>query len=278
MEHGCGPGHTRQPTRETTERRCVMMQGVNAVKRRSSDAAPLHGGHRRCRRRSWRHVNQPRLKRCVWHGRVVFVVRLFRHGPSPQGPRERAWVRTVSRTSYVGLCRRPRGNRRRCLRASDANQSSTACSSSQRSVTARDAHSAEACRRQALFMAKPSNEPSRTERASVVLGLRAWTQLLKAVQDGHVAGLQVRRASWREEAQHDVRGKWPSWRPRWSRWRGCWPCSREGSMLVLLLLSVQHVVQMWQRARRIVVVVVAQPFSDVTTASVLQQEGCLAGT
>ena len=28
---------------------------------------------------------------------------------------------------------------------------------------------------------------------------------LEAVEDGHVAGLQVRRASWWDEAQHDVR-------------------------------------------------------------------------
>ena len=28
---------------------------------------------------------------------------------------------------------------------------------------------------------------------------------LEAAEDGHVAGLQVRRASWREEAQHDLR-------------------------------------------------------------------------
>ena len=47
-----------------------------------------------------------------------------------------------------------------------------------RSVTARDAHSAEDWRRHALFMAKPSKEPSRTERASVVLAC-AWMQLLK---------------------------------------------------------------------------------------------------
>ena len=34
-------------------------------------------------RRSWRHVNQLRLKRCwrVWHGRVVIVVRRLCHGP-----------------------------------------------------------------------------------------------------------------------------------------------------------------------------------------------------
>ena len=28
---------------------------------------------------------------------------------------------------------------------------------------------------------------------------------LEAAEDGHVTGLQVRRASWRDEAQHDVR-------------------------------------------------------------------------
>ena len=32
---------------------------------------------------------------------------------------------------------------------------------------------------------------------------------LEAAEDGHVAGLQVRRASWREEAQHDVRERRP---------------------------------------------------------------------
>ena len=49
---------------------------------------------------------------------------------------------------------------------------------SQRSVTARAAHSAEDWRRHALFMAKPSNEPSMTERARVALAC-AWMQLLK---------------------------------------------------------------------------------------------------
>ena len=41
--------------------------------------------------------------------------------------------------------------------------------SSHKSVAARDAHSAEDWRRHALFMAKPSKEPSMTERASVAL-------------------------------------------------------------------------------------------------------------
>ena len=50
--------------------------------------------------------------------------------------------------------------------------------SSQRSVTARAAHSAEDWRRHALFMARPSKEPSRTERARVALAC-VWMQLLK---------------------------------------------------------------------------------------------------
>ena len=50
--------------------------------------------------------------------------------------------------------------------------------SSQRSVTARAVLSAEGWRRHALFMAKPSKEPSRMERARVALAC-AWMQLLK---------------------------------------------------------------------------------------------------
>ena len=50
--------------------------------------------------------------------------------------------------------------------------------SSQRSVTARAAHSAEDWRRHALFMARPSKVPSMTERASVALAC-VWMQLLK---------------------------------------------------------------------------------------------------
>ena len=48
----------------------------------------------------------------------------------------------------------------------------------QTSVPARSAHSAEDCRRHALFMTTSSNEPSRTERARVALAC-AWMQLLK---------------------------------------------------------------------------------------------------
>ena len=61
---------------------------------------------------------------------------------------------------------------------------------SQTSVTARAAQSGEYWRRHALFMAKPSKEPS-TSGARLRLDAT-----LEAAEDGHVAGLQVRRASW----------------------------------------------------------------------------------
>ena len=92
-----------------------------------------------------------------------------------------------------------RGTCRRCGRAIDAKQSSTPGFFSQKSVTTRAFHSAEDWRRHALFMAKPSKVSSRTERARVALAW-AWMQLLKLV-----AGLQVRSASGRDEAPHDVR-------------------------------------------------------------------------
>ena len=47
-----------------------------------------------------------------------------------------------------------------------------------RSVVARDAHSAEHCRRHALFKNTSPNEPSKMERARVALAC-AWMQLLK---------------------------------------------------------------------------------------------------
>ena len=52
----------------------------------------------------------------------------------------------------------------------------------------------------------PSRRRSHRGRSgpSVVLAC-AWMQFLEAAEDGHVAGLWVRRALWREEAQHDVR-------------------------------------------------------------------------
>ena len=70
------------------------------------------------------------------------------------------------------------------------------------------AHSAEDWRRHALFMAKQSKVPSRTERGQRRGRLRL-DAALEAAADGRVAGLQVGRAVRRDEAQHDVRERRP---------------------------------------------------------------------
>ena len=48
--------------------------------------------------------------------------------------------------------------------------------------------------------------------------------------------LKLRKTAKPEACKHDVlcgEMKWPSWRPTCPRWRGCWPCPRESSTLVL---------------------------------------------
>ena len=72
------------------------------------------------------------------------------------------------------------------------------------SAIARAAHSAEDWRRHALFMARPSKGAIEDGAGKSGARLRL-DAALEAAEDGHVAGLQVRRALWREEAQHDVR-------------------------------------------------------------------------
>ena len=75
---------------------------------------------------------------------------------------------------------------------------------SQRSVTARDAHSAEdwppPC-----FVQCQAVEGAVKDGAGKSGARLRLDAALEAAEDGHVAGLQVRRASWRDEAQHDVR-------------------------------------------------------------------------
>ena len=68
------------------------------------------------------------------------------------------------------------------------------------SAIARAAHSAEDWRRHALFMEGAIENGAGKGGARLRLDAA-----LEAAEDGHVAGLQVRRALWREEAQHDVR-------------------------------------------------------------------------
>ena len=62
---------------------------------------------------------------------------------------------------------------------------------------------------------------------------------LEAAEDGHVAGPQVRSAVRRVDAQHDVR----------ELRRGCWPCPRERSTIVLpCMVSSRR--PMWPRGAR----------------------------
>ena len=129
---------------------------------------------------------------------------------------------------------------------------------SQRSVTPRDAHSAEDWRRHALLMARPSKEPARTQRARVALAC-AWMQLLK-----------LRKTATSQGCRYDVlrggvitarrEGKWPAWLCGLAG-RGCWPCPRRihdcPSLPGLSTLSRAA-------ASCRIVVVVAQPLSEMT--------------
>ena len=98
---------------------------------------------------------------------------------------------------------------------------------------------------------------------------------LEAAEDGHVAGLQVGRASWRDEAQHDVWESGLHGGQGWPRWRGCWPCPREGSTTVLLCLGSSRRPD-WPRAAGSWSSW-AQPFSDVTWR-VCSGQGCSGKT
>ena len=79
--------------------------------------------------------------------------------------------------------------------------------SSQKSVTARAAHSADDWRRHALSPCPVHHDvvEGAIEDGAGKSGARLRLDAaLEAAEDSHVAGLQVRRASWREEAQYDV--------------------------------------------------------------------------
>ena len=170
-KHERGPGHTGQPTRETTETLKYgasgnFLGGMNAVQRRTPGAV-------RCTSPSWTsEVLMPELAACQsaqvqpMLARQAWARRLRRLAPppwsSPKGLWERALVRSVSRTSRLAQTTPP----------SCPNLVLVA------GMTARDAHSVDDCRRHALFITMSSNEPSTTERARVVLAC-AWMQFLK---------------------------------------------------------------------------------------------------
>ena len=170
VKHGCGPGHTRQPTRETTESDAEMrckwhfFGGVNAVWHHIPGAV-------RCTAPS--RTSGVRMLRSWWQApapvtRLAWARRLRRLTPLPwpirRGLRERALARSVSRTcarrgvQLVGLFNGLAEFGRRSVRAIDANR--RAAPGFWPAGTARAALSADDWRRHALFTAKPSNEPS----------------------------------------------------------------------------------------------------------------------
>ena len=76
-------------------------------------------------------------------------------------------------------------------------------SSAKRSAIARDAHSAEG--RRHAFAHGQAVECAINDGAGKSGARLRLDAALEVAEDGHVAGLQVRRALWREEAQHDAR-------------------------------------------------------------------------
>ena len=127
------PGHTGQPTRETTERerlRCDAGGTFLEASTRSSTVyqaqcdAPLQAGHR-----------MPELPACQSAPARVARLAWARH--SPRGLLERALARFLSRTTRQWRPARwplqqPRENRRRCVRAINAIPCSRPCSLSER--------------------------------------------------------------------------------------------------------------------------------------------------
>ena len=84
---------------------------------------------------------------------------------------------------------------------------------------------------------------------------------LEAAEDGHVEGLQVRRASWREEAQYDVNFSFMAVIVPSLAWMLAVSQGRIHACSSLLRFSTLSDVAM---NCRIVVAVMAQPFSGVT--------------
>ena len=131
--------------------------------------------------------------------------------------------------------------------------------SSHKSVAARDALSAEDWRRHALFMARPSKEPSRTERARVALAC-VWMQLL------------LRKTATSQGCKYDVlRG---GMKHSTTCGKGARMAASVASLAWMLAMSQRRIhvcpslpglsTLSREAASCKIVVVVAQPFSDVT--------------
>ena len=125
--------------------------------------------------------------------------------PIPPGLRERALARSVSRTSRQWRAARwfyewTRGIRRCSVRAIDAIPCSRSCS------RRRDCASCPFGRRLSSPCLVHDHVVERAveDRAGKSGGRLRLDATLETAEDGHVAGLQVRSAVQRDEAQHDV--------------------------------------------------------------------------
>ena len=172
--------------------------------------APLQVGHRRCRRRSWRHVNQQRFRR-VWHG-VIFVVRRLCHGPFHGLFGSGLRLDVLREELIVGVeCRGFRHGIAAIAVAVGTQATPTARPHTVLVAEVRDCASRPFGRRLAppRLVHDQAFEGAIEDGAGKNGARLRLSAALEAAEDGHVAGLQVRRASWREEAQHDVRERRP---------------------------------------------------------------------
>ena len=103
-----------------------------------------------------------------------------------------AWRRAHRGRGVPRPLRRPRGTRRCCLHASDAIQLSASCPFGRRLAPP-------------CFVHGQAFEGAIEDGAGKSGARLRLDAALEAAEDGHVAGLRVRNASWREEAQYDVR-------------------------------------------------------------------------
>ena len=185
---------------------CQDSSWSGAVYEAQSDA-PLQVGHARCRRRGWWHVDDLRLGRRVWHGRVVLavIVGLFCHRPYQRTLFSRFWRDVLGEelafgVEFGGVCD---GS----VELVVAVCSQATPSSRPRLVLLAEVHRCAGCpfgRRLApQCLVHGQAVEGAIEDGAGKSGARL--RLDAALEAAHVAGLQVRSASWWDEAQQDMR-------------------------------------------------------------------------
>ena len=208
--------HETTDTRDNRERdaeigcKWQFFGGVNAVQRRTPPSgvrctAPNWTSE--VRRRSWRHVNQLRFRR-VWHGRVVFVVSRLCHGPFHGVFGSGLRLDVPGEELIVGVeCRGLCDGLAELGVAACAQAMPSSCPRLVLVAEVRDCASCPFGRRLAppCFVHCQAFEGAIEDGAGKSGARLRLDAAREASEDGHVAVLQVRCATWRDEAQHDVR-------------------------------------------------------------------------